>query len=159
MAEPDDIAVGNFRFLLSFAENRLSSNSGEGHPNLAGGAFAECSGLEATMEPKQIREGGLNYGVHMRSGPVTFATIILRRGMTTNADLWKWFQLTTDGGAFTYRMDVEITHLDLEGNPLRRWQIARALPVKFKSSDLNARGAEVAIEELHLVHEGLSLLA
>jgi phage tail-like protein len=158
MAELDDIAAGNFRFLLSFAENRLTGDSAGGQADLAGGAFAECSGLEATMEPKQIREGGLNYGVHVRSGPVTFATIVLRRGMTANNDLWKWFQLTTEAGAFTYRMDVEITHLDLEGNSLRRWQIARALPVKFKSSDLNARSGELAIEELHLVHEGLTLL-
>jgi phage tail-like protein len=40
---------------------------------------------------------------------------------------------------------------------VRTWHLDRALPVKFKSSDLNARGAEIAIEELHLVHEGLKL--
>ena len=38
------------------------------------------------------------------------------------------------------------------------WGLARALPVKFKAADLNARGSEVGIEELHLAHEGLSLL-
>ena len=29
------------------------------------------------------------------------------------------------------------------------------MPVKFKFADLNARGMDVGIEELHLVHEGL----
>jgi hypothetical protein len=29
------------------------------------------------------------------------------------------------------------------------------MPVKYKFSDLNAKSAEIGIEELHLVHEGL----
>src|SRR5579883_3088187 len=142
----DDIACGNFRFTLSFTENRLSGNSSTTPNDLAGGAFAECTGLEATMDPRVIREGGLNYGTHLRSGAVTFATVVLRRGMTVNYDLWKWFNLTTASGAFTYRMDVQINHLDLDGTTLRTWQLSRALPVKFKSSDLNARSGEIAIE-------------
>jgi hypothetical protein len=32
------------------------------------------------------------------------------------------------------------------------------MPIKFKAADMNAKGADVAIEELHLAHEGLSLL-
>jgi hypothetical protein len=32
------------------------------------------------------------------------------------------------------------------------------MPVKFKFADLNAKGTEVGIEELHLVHEGLCSL-
>ena len=33
--------------------------------------------------------------------------------------------------------------------------LRRALPVRFKTSDFNARASEVGVEELHLVHEGL----
>ena len=36
------------------------------------------------------------------------------------------------------------------------WQLDRAMPVKFKFADLNAKASEIGIEELHLVHEGLS---
>lgn len=32
------------------------------------------------------------------------------------------------------------------------------MPIKFKAADLNARGTEIGIEELHLAHEGLSLM-
>jgi len=110
------------------------------------------------MEPKAIREGGANYGAHQRPGPVTFSTVVLRRGMTLNRDLWAWFHATTLQGGFAQRLDVEIVHLDLDGRtPVRTWRLDRALPVRFKSSDLAARGAEIAIEELHLVHEGLQL--
>jgi hypothetical protein len=29
------------------------------------------------------------------------------------------------------------------------------MPVKFKTADFNARGADIGVEELHIVHEGL----
>jgi phage tail-like protein len=154
MAETDQYPVGSFRFELAFHENALKP-AGSAERAIAGGAFAECTGLEATMEPRVIREGGMNYGAHQRAGMVTFATVVLRRGMTINRDLWKWFALTTQRGGYAYRLNVEIRHLDIEGNLIRAWQLIRAMPVKLKSSDLNARGSEVAIEELHLVHEGL----
>jgi hypothetical protein len=31
------------------------------------------------------------------------------------------------------------------------------MPVKFKAADLNAKGTDIGIEELHLAHEGLRL--
>jgi hypothetical protein len=32
------------------------------------------------------------------------------------------------------------------------------MPIKFKTADLNAKGTEVGIEELHIAHEGLTLV-
>jgi phage tail-like protein len=157
MAEVDSTPVGNFRYELVFTEHKLTSeDASTTTKSLAGGAFAECTGLEVTMEPKVIKEGGMNYGAHQRVGAVTFATVILRRGITLNADLWDWFNQVTLRGSYTHRMDIDIRHLDFDGKTVvRTWHLDRALPVKFKSSDLNAKGGEIAVEELHLVHEGL----
>jgi phage tail-like protein len=47
---------------------------------------------------------------------------------------------------------------DAAGDPVVTWGLERAMPVKFKAADLNARGTEIGIEELHLAHEGLKLL-
>jgi phage tail-like protein len=158
MANDPDFPAGSFRFVLVFREHPLGGNGAAGAERpLAGGAFAECTGLEATHEPKVIREGGLNYGAHQRVGTTSFATVILRRGLTPNDHLWRWFQQVTRAGGCAYRLDVEIQHLDLDGSPVRTWELSRALPVKFKSGDLNARSGEVAVEELHLAHEGLHL--
>lgn len=157
---PDSTATpfGNFHYDLLFSSSPLDGSAASDR-NIADGAFAECSGLEATMEPKVIKEGGQNYGTHVRAGTVTFATVILRRGMTFNTDLWKWFEAVTLRNGYTNRMDVTIRHVDFSTKEvIRSWQLSKALPVKFKSSDLNAKGAEIAIEELHLVHEGLQLL-
>lgn len=122
------------------------------------GAFAECTGLEATMEPKVIKAGGNNYGAVQRVGRVSFATVVLKRGMTSTRDLWQWFQLV-NGGGYAYRLSAEVDMRDGAGNTVLTWGLERCLPVKFKAADLNAKGSDIGIEELHLAHEGLSLLS
>jgi len=96
---------------------------------------------------------------------VSFATVVLKRGMTRERDLWNWWGLfsgggTSDGsmrpnGAFAHRLTVRITMLDLDGTPRLKWRLERAMPVKFKAADFNARATDVGIEEIHLAHEGL----
>ena len=39
------------------------------------------------------------------------------------------------------------------------WVLRHAMPVKFKTADLNAKASEVGIEELHVAHEGLELVS
>ena len=133
-------------------------------PSLCSGNFSECSGLEATMEPKAIREGGRNYGDVQRVGHVGFATVVLRRGMTSSRDLWRWFSAVTHDGKSSIRLSATITMLDFAeqrgATPHRdalTWELEAALPVKFKVADLVAKSADVAIEELHFVHQGLRL--
>jgi phage tail-like protein len=52
-------------------------------------------------------------------------------------------------------MTVRITLMDTDGTPRLKWRLERAMPVKFKAADFNARSTEVGIEEIHLAHEGL----
>jgi phage tail-like protein len=144
-----------FRFLVEFKSEAVLSGAIFGDVDVCEGAFAECTGLEATMEPKAIKEGGRNYGVAQRAGSITFATVVLKRGISTNRNLWQIFN-TLAAGNSAQRLQVTITVLDNNSDPAIVWQLDRALPVKFKFADLNAKGTEVGIEELHLVHEGLS---
>lgn len=151
--------VGGFAFEV------VITVAGAGGKPLCSGSFAEVSGLEATMEPKTIKVGGQNYGPVQRVGPVSFATVVLKRGITQVGDLWTWWALFTgaDGqrdGTYApdrSRCDVQVSLARPDRTVLVAWQLHKAMPVKFKAGDLNARGTEVAIEELHFVHEGLSL--
>lgn len=147
-----------FRFEVSFTRATLRGAPARPATDVAlcSGAFAECTGLEATMEPKVIKAGGANYGAAQRAGPVTFATVVLKRGMTTTRDLWNWFQ-TVAGGGYSYRLDARITMQSHNGQAMLTWVLERALPVKFKAADLNAKEGGIGIEELHLAHEGLRL--
>ena len=144
-----------FRFQVDFLDESLSSGTAGQPVALCSGAFAECTGFEATMEPKVIKEGGRNDAALQRVGPVSHATVVLKRGMTSTSQLWQWFDLVS-GGAYKRRLSATVTVSDHAGRPVFAWKLRRALPVKFKAADLNARGTEVGVEELHLAHEGLS---
>lgn len=154
----NDIPLHVFRFHVRFRRQSLGQAVAAAELPLCRGAFAECTGLEATMEPRVIRVGGANYGAVQRAGPVSFATVVLKRGMTDTRDLWNWFQMV-GAGAYAYRLQVEIEMRDTRGVAVVTWALRRALPVKFKAADLNARSTEIGIEELHLAHEGLVLVA
>lgn len=149
-----------FRFQVDFERVSLTDDSKKGPVAVCSGAFSECTGLEATMEPKVIKAGGWNYGAQQRAGPTTFATVILKRGITTKRDLWKWFSQVNETGKYAFRLNVTIRVAgpgeELPGEALTI-KLYRALPIKFKCADLSARATEVGIEELHLAHEGLSL--
>jgi phage tail-like protein len=149
-----------FRFELSFTEAPLNKQKGEALKPPLVGAFSECTGLEATMEPKVIKAGGLNYGAIQRVGPVTFATVVLKRGISRDGALIRWFERVANGD-YGHRCSVRI-HLKgpaekpgAEPPIVFSWRLERALPIKFKAADLNARATDVGIEELHLAHEGL----
>jgi phage tail-like protein len=148
-----------FRFQVDFREDPLDGSPGESNLPICSGAFSECTGLEATMEPKVIKAGGRNYGPAQRAGQVTFATVILKRGMTTTRHLWQWFDLVNRQSKYAYRLAAFVNLYDQSGQAVLTIKLARALPIKFKAADLNARATEVAVEELHLAHEGLSFEA
>ena len=147
-----------FRFQVDFKEQLITSDSEGSQVVLCSGAFSECSGLEATMEPKVIKEGGRNWGAIQRAGKTTFATLILKRGMTTTRDLWTWYEFV-GMGKYAHRLNVIVTMFDTTGKAVLAWKLTRALPIKFKAADLNGKGTDIAIEELHLAHEGLSLMS
>jgi phage tail-like protein len=151
-----------FRFEVVFREESLGGQAGSDDIALCRGAFSECSGLEASMEPKEINEGGRNYGVAQRQGRVTFANVVFKRGLTANRDLWSWFALVSRG-ASAYRLTATVTVRGPDtaagaASAEFQWKLLRCLPVKFKVPTLNATATDIAVEELHIAHEGLELI-
>ncbi len=143
-----------FRFKVEFRQTTRGATGGT-DVAIGNGAFSECTGLEATMEPKVYKAGGKNFGAVQLAGPVTFATVVLKRGITTGSDLWDVFT-TVASGKYAIRLGVTITLLDGMGESVTTFELADALPIKLKTADLNAKATEVGIEELHLAHEGLT---
>jgi phage tail-like protein len=119
-------------------------------------AFAECDGLEMTMEVKTIREGG-NNGKQIRlAGPISYAQCTLKRGMTATFDLWDWFDAVQLDP--TLRADAEIVLFAADGTTRRvSFMLSRCIPVKLKAPPLNAREGVIAIEEFQLAYESLAL--
>ena len=119
-------------------------------------AFAECDGLEMTMDVKTIREGG-NNGKQIRlTGPMNYGQVTMKRGMTSTFDLWDWFNLMLTDPSL--RADAEVVLFAADGTTERaRFLLSRCVPTKLKSPPLNAKDGAVAIEELQLTYESLSL--
>jgi phage tail-like protein len=119
-------------------------------------AFSECDGLEMTMEVKTIREGGNNGRQIRLTGPLTFGQVTMKRGMTSNLELWDWFNLMLSDQSL--RADAEVVIFAADGETERaRFQLSRCVPVKLKSPPLNAKDGAVAIEELQIAYEKLTL--
>jgi phage tail-like protein len=122
---------------------------------LCSAAFAECDGLEMTMDVKTIREGGNNGRQVRLTGPLNFAQLTLKRGMTANFDLWDWLNGIVADPAI--RANAEVVLLAPDGSERARFLLSRCVPVKLKAPALNAKDGMVAIEELQLAYESLSV--
>ena len=144
-----------FRFQVSLTGSNLPG--GLGPAPLCGGGFSEATGLEATMTPRTIREGGRNFGQIQRPGPTAFGTITLKRGVTSQQDLWTWFDLVTNRESFGRLLNGKIDIYSSTAVAFS-WMLVNVLPVKFKAPDLSATATQVAIEELQLAYEQLSLV-
>ncbi len=144
-----------FNFLVQF---RLPAK-GDSQPGNVDAAFAECDGLEMNMQLKTIREGGNNARPIHLAGPVTYGQLTLKRGMTSNFDLWQWFDyLQTDKGR-GFRPDIAVSIRSTDGSPTPRatFLCRNCLPVKLKAPSLNAKDGLVAIEEMQIAYEMLTL--
>jgi phage tail-like protein len=119
-------------------------------------AFAECDGMEMTMDVKTIREGGNNERQIRLAGPAGFGQLTLKRGMTASFDLWNWLKATlADPGL---RADAEVVLFAPDGQTRRAsFLLSRCIPIKLKAPALNAKDGMVAIEELQLAYETLSI--
>lgn len=169
-----------FRFDVHLIRSRAGDRAGQtesvesfrGSEQLGDGGFQECSGLELEADIREYLEGGRNDAVVRRVGRVKLQPLVLKRGMflrpATAApgatadrvipDLWLWFQNMVRGTLPVPRFDGVIEVRGPQGTrPRATWRFVRGLPLKVVGPAMNARTGEIAIEELHVAHEGLWL--
>ncbi len=132
--------------------------------SLGDGGFQECSGLEVEMDVQEYQEGGRNDGVIRRVGRAKYSNIVLKRGMFYGEDeqasrqLWEWLQGVVSGKRPVTRYDGIVQVRNAAGTTVATWAFERGLPAKIRGPELNAKTGEVAIEELHIAHEGLRMI-
>jgi phage tail-like protein len=121
---------------------------------IAQASFTDCTGMEATTEAVEHREGGDNVTVHKLPGKTTYADISLKWGLTDSDELWQWRKSVIDG---TFeRKNGSIVAYDLTNKrEVARWNFVNAWPTKWEGPAFSAKGSEVAIETLVLAHEGI----
>lgn len=153
MANPADETVRYPFIAFNFA---VEINVKDISQKVCSAAFSECDGLEMTMEVKTIREGGNNGRQIRLTGPLSYGQLTLKRGMTASFDLWDWFDAMLNNAAL--RADAEVVLFAEDRQTERaRFVLSRCMPIKLKAPALNAKDGMVAIEELQLTYESLTL--
>jgi phage tail-like protein len=144
---------GAYNFLIVLVDsssNRISLQQG-----LPVGGFSECSGLEASMQTEDYQEGGNNQTTLKFPKHISYTNIRLKRGIAIFDDLWLWFNGFIEGSG--RRKDGTIILQNELHIPVKIWQFKRGLPVKWTGPTLNAAQNQLAIQELEIAHEGLTL--
>jgi len=83
-----------------------------------------------------------------------FATVVLRRALTTSTELYDWRRLIVDGK--DDRRDVTIRQLSAPGGKLvNSWRLVRAWPCRWSGPGFDAMSNDIAYEELELAFDDL----
>jgi phage tail-like protein len=137
---------------------KISAGGGAPPPPPAppAGGFSECTGLELGFDVEDFKEGGNNGTVLRFPTRAKWTNIRLKRGVALSDDLWQWHYGFVQG--IVTRRDGVVTLLDEQQNPVKVWAFKRGLPVRWTGPSLNAAQSQIAVEELEIAHEGLTLV-
>jgi phage tail-like protein len=145
-----DNPYGAFNYLVA-----LGGRQGDGSEGTIIGGFSDVSGLGMDVSYSEYRNGNERVNT-VRKIPNTHKNddITLKRGLVGSDDIFAWLKGVRDGTADP--RTVTITLLDEARQAVATFTLRRAQPKKWSGPTLAAKGGgEVAMEELHLVHEGI----
>lgn len=115
--------------------------------------FSEATVPDTAQDPIEYREGNEPPYPRKIPGLVKFGNITLKWGITDSMDLYNWRKLVEQGKMKEARRNMAIVVLDEEANPTSRWEMFDAWPSKYDAPDMNAKGTDIAVETLEIVHE------
>jgi phage tail-like protein len=140
---------GAFNYLVSL-------NDKNDDPADLFGGFSDVSGLSMDVNYSEYRNGNEKFNT-TRKIPNSYKVddVTLKRGLVGKTKLFEWIKAVADGAYAP--TNVTITLMDETGRQaVATWVLRNAQPKKWSGPTLAAKGGgEVAMEELHLVHEGI----
>lgn len=149
MATKRDNPYGAFNFKVEFGDV-----AGSG-PIDAG--FSDVSGLGSEVNYSEYRSGTDKFNT-ARKIPNTFKTdeVTFKRGVAGSTDIAEWHKATREGHYLP--RTITIVMLDEARNEVMSFVLKNAQAKKLMMPPLAAKGGgEVAIEELHVTHEGMEI--
>ncbi len=132
-------------------------------------AFTEVSGVEATVEEVEFRQGNSNSLSPVKiPGLVKHGNVTLKMGYTLNNAIASWITESISERRQNFaRHDVTIELIDISASAPQQaveshqsgptWVLKNAWITKYSAPDLNSTSREVAIESLDLAYEELTM--
>jgi phage tail-like protein len=120
--------------------------------------FQECSEIGMSVDVIEYRNGNdKQNNVRKLTGLTRVSDVTLKRGIIGSLDLYDWLDQIRSGDAAAYRtVRIELQNED-RSDVVQTWRLLRARIVKHVSGPFNAKGTDVAMEELTLAYERLEL--
>lgn len=127
-------------------------------PNPIDIRFQKVSGLAASVKTTPLPEGGQNLYTQQLPSGVEYGRLILERGRVVGSLLSADF----DAALSLYRFapsNVVVTLFSESAAPVAAWLFAKAFPVRWSSSDLDARHPGLVIDTLELAYSRMQILS
>jgi phage tail-like protein len=121
------------------------------------GYFTECSGVGSEneiVEHKVVDKSGHEV-VRKIPGRLKWTDISLKRGITSDLQIWQWRESVIKGEMKSARKAISITMMSRDYKPLAKWHFANAWPSKVTGPNFKSDDNSFAVEELGIVHEGM----
>ena len=123
------------------------------------GYFTEISGLSEeheVIEHKVMRADGSEH-TYMIPGRWKPNPITLKRGRTVDGGFWAWRNMIREKKIKLARANISIFLYNRHYTPIMHWNLVEAWPSKLSEPEFKADSNDIAIEELTIVYERLTV--
>jgi phage tail-like protein len=143
---------------LPYAQFNFLVDLGTGQTEGPEAGFQECSGISMTVDVIEYRNGNEKENNPRKvTGLTRVSDVTLKRGIIGSLSLYDWINQIRNGDQAALRtVTIQLQNEDHTAIVMT-WKLRRARIVKHTSGPLNAKGTDVAIEELTLAYERLEL--
>jgi phage tail-like protein len=120
--------------------------------------FQECSNVGMEVTVAEYRNGNeKENSVRKITGLNKATDVTLKRGVIGALNLYEWLDQIRNGDQTAYR--TVLIHLQDESHTdiVQTWKLLRARIIKHVSGPFNAKGTDVAMEELTIAYERLEM--
>jgi phage tail-like protein len=131
---------------------------GDGNTDGPKAGFQECSNIGMEVTVAEYRNGNeKENSVRKITGLNKSTDVTLKRGIIGSLNLYQWLNDIRNGNQNALRNVV--VHLQNEDHSaiVQTWKLMRARIIKHISGPMNAKGTDVAMEELTLAYERLEM--
>jgi phage tail-like protein len=133
-------------------------NLGDGVTEGPEAGFQEMSNVGMEVTVSEYRNGNARENSVQKITGLNKATdVTMKRGVIGSLNLYRWLDAIRNGDQNAYRtVTVQLQNED-HTQVVQTWKLLRARIIKHVSGPFNAKGADVAMEELTLAFERLEM--
>jgi phage tail-like protein len=131
---------------------------GTGNTDSPQAGFQEVSGIGMDVTYSKYRSGNSKKnGIRKITGLNKSSDVTLKRGVISSHDLYQWLDQIRNGDKKSFRNVIIKLQNEDHTSVVRTWKLLRARITKHTSGPFNAKGTDVAMEELVLTYEKLEM--